>query len=119
MEIEHEDYLTSRFPMYKVIGFECGDGWFDMLNRMSLEVEEYSKKFDMPVEVYQVKEKFGTLRFYCNLSSPHLLYIIDKYERISRQTCLYCGAPSVIFTRRGWIHNMCEKCKEKFDGANL
>ena len=50
-------------------GFECGDGWFDLVYQLSRDIEvaarESGNKPDDPSwpMCRQVKEKFGSLRF--------------------------------------------------------
>jgi len=41
-------------------GIECENGWFDLLDNLFKEIE----KLDIKVNVFQIKEKFGGLRFY-------------------------------------------------------
>jgi hypothetical protein len=59
--------------------------------------------------VVQVKEKYGTLRFYCT-GTP----AIDKYirlaERLSAMTCEDCGKPGQA-NESGWISTLCEECR--------
>jgi hypothetical protein len=54
-------------------GIECGDGWFDVVDRLSrdgeLEIETLISQGITPEHwprVAQIKEKFGGLRFYVN-----------------------------------------------------
>jgi hypothetical protein len=51
-------------------GFEHGDGWFDILWRLCVDLEplvaEFEQETESQFEVLQVKEKFGGLRFYVN-----------------------------------------------------
>ena len=53
-----------------VDGFCHGDGWFDVLWRLCEELEPLVKEFEeqtgQRVEVLQVKQKLGGLRFYVN-----------------------------------------------------
>ena len=41
-------------------GFECGDGWYDLIYQLSKDLMATCDK----VRAVQVKEKFGGLRFY-------------------------------------------------------
>ncbi|GGM23710.1 hypothetical protein GCM10009425_38250 [Pseudomonas asuensis] len=46
-------------------GFECGDGWFSLLQELSKDLSYYlAKKPDLNLEVTQVKSKFGILRYH-------------------------------------------------------
>lgn len=45
--------------------FECDDGWYDLLNMLCSHIQFDIEKNGYPeLEAVQVKEKFGTLRFY-------------------------------------------------------
>lgn len=49
-------------------GFCCGDGWFDLLWRLSKDLEEYNHTHpENPVMATQVKSKFGELCYYVNI----------------------------------------------------
>ena len=66
--------------------------------------------------VVQVKEKYGSLRWYDN-GAPSSIYrelqdVIDKYERLSERTCICCGRPATKISL-GWISPYCDKCAEK------
>lgn len=45
-------------------GFECGDGWFPIIDQLCSLIDWNVAHGEMPtVSVVQVKEKFGSLRF--------------------------------------------------------
>ena len=52
-------------------GWECGDGWNDILANLPYKLESlnirFYKKYRVRIEAEQVKEKYGTLRFYYQL----------------------------------------------------
>lgn len=60
--------------------------------------------------IMQIKEKFGTLRWYDN-GSPNgcVNKIINKYENISYHTCIVCGKPATKISK-GWISPYCDNC---------
>ena len=59
--------------------------------------------------ITQIKEKYGSLRWY-DFGAPEKAYdILRKYEKLSYETCIYCGAPATYETY-GWINYVCEKC---------
>lgn len=62
---------------------------------------------DLP-RIEQVKEKFGSLRFYVANSTPEIDNYIAFAEAMSTVTCEECGAPG---ERRndGWIKTLCDK----------
>jgi ribosomal protein S14 len=60
----------------------------------------------------QVKEKFGTLRFYMTFETDEMSTIINKAESQSSKTCEACGRPGKI---RGkyWLSTRCLRCWRK------
>ena len=59
--------------------------------------------------IAQIKEKYGTLRWY-DFGAPEGAYnIIRKYERLSAEYCYICGSPATYETT-GWINYVCEDC---------
>lgn len=97
-------------------GFECGDGWFEIIYRLSQSIEAIARKNgldptsdDWP-EAVQVKEKFGTLSFYLKGSAaPYLKQIIEAHEQSSK-TCELCGKPGKL-TGQSWIRVLCTNCQ--------
>jgi hypothetical protein len=60
-----------------------------------------------PVAV-QVKEKFGTLRFYVNAATDKHYDYIDFAELMSGRTCEVCGAPGQTYPI-GWHQTLCDQ----------
>ena len=56
----------------------------------------------------QVKEKFGTLRFYFGGGDAYTDGIVSMAESMSGHTCEDCGAPGTS-TNGGWIRVLCDK----------
>jgi hypothetical protein len=94
MKPELQDQLLLSYPnLYKKdVYFECGDGWYDLLDRLSFELEPmiiaHEKEHDIhnefPLYVTQVKEKYGGLRFYTTGMTEEMLEAIEKAEKESR-----------------------------------
>ena len=57
--------------------------------------------------VLQVKEKFGTLRFYAGQVDDRAQAYIDFAEHMSGKVCEVCGAPGKL-GGKGWIRTLCE-----------
>lgn len=101
--------LDPRSPM-AMFHFECGDGWFGLLKDCFEEIKEISTKKNFPVKCFQIKEKFGTLRFYTNGYDCCIGDIIEKAEQRSASTCEECGEPGVIRDQNKWYSTQCDKC---------
>jgi hypothetical protein len=61
------------------------------------------------VTALQVKEKYGTLRFYINGGDDYTNGIIDFVERMSGKICDVCGDKAVMRNNHGWYSTRCEK----------
>lgn len=66
------------------------------------------------VEVIQIKEKFGTLRFYTNVGDNYIYGALAMAESMSAVTCETCGAPGKLFTY-GWWHVACDAHRTQDD----
>lgn len=88
---------------------ECGYGWDDLL----LALDDELVKLDPTYLLYQVKEKFGGLRFYAaydtNVSNK-FHDLIAAAEEKSFSICESCGEPGECIVRHGWYVTRCEAC---------
>lgn len=144
---DYPELYRDRFaPMNQTAmcwGFECGDGWYRILDTLSAalvdphrrakkdleywtenfnkrvwrgregtqeDIDQAQKKFDetpCPVAV-QVKEKFGTLRFYVDRATDAQYNYIDFAEFMSARTCEICGDHGQTYPI-GWYQTLCDK----------
>lgn len=72
-------------------------------------INEFGWKHLFKYKVLQVKEKYGSLRWYDSNTSSAILDIIDKYEDLSYNTCCNCGKPATKLSK-GWICPYCDDC---------
>lgn len=117
MKEELEQILFKDFSnMYKperpetealmCYGFMCGDGWFDIIYRLSKDIQDLNPPENF--EVFEVKEKFGGLRFYAENSNEEINALINKAEEESYVTCEVCGKPGRP-RDGGWVRTLCEE----------
>lgn len=94
-----------------------GDGWEPLIRELSEKLQAEVDK--MPPEekesfvVEQVKEKFGTLRYYVSHYTDKINDLIQEAEEKSAVTCENCGAPGKQY-EGGWILTQCDGCREKY-----
>lgn len=86
------DELIAEFPsMYKhkgMIDFSPPPGWLPLIHQLSLDLLPHK------VKAVQVKEKFGSLRYYvANVSNAAARLLIDTAEKKSQTICQTCGEP--------------------------
>ena len=131
MTKEREEYLQKTFPgiytncgenhPYTLFGFECDDGWFNLLVRLSQYIQSYinsnnrlAKKYpenykEIPqVKALQVKEKFRTLRFYYSGGDEYISGLTSMAESWAANTCETCGKPGKL-RGGGWLYTACDE----------
>ena len=68
------------------------------------------------VEATQVKEKFGSMRFYYGGGDEHIRGMVSFAEAMSGSICERCGiADQSVGQTSGWIVTICNKCRKKDD----
>ena len=78
-------------------------------------IEKNSPKVYAPLIIFnvaQIKEKFGTLRFYYIGGDEKIAGMVSMAESISYYTCETCGSTHNIGQTQGWIRIMCKSCYE-------
>jgi len=127
-------------------GFSCGDGWYDLLHKLSADIETASASAGLDRDsdgwprATQVKEKFGTLRFYVDVTAPPKVEdlevdqatapsgfiafrpvasvkairdLVETAEAASATICEECGAPGSL-RQGGWWHTYCDACEAEY-----
>jgi hypothetical protein len=182
MKQELDELLCKNYPKMMVNrdksmmetcmcwGFECGDGWFNILDKLMANIQHHidwkrkqragvlkynralkraingdraglikyhtfgdepsdltyefverdvteAKFRDVPdivpqVTLDQVKEKFGTLRFYYTGGDDYISGLVSMAESMSGVTCETCGSGAKTDWNSGWVHTTCEPCQE-------
>lgn len=102
-------------------GFECGDGWFWLLDNLCKALQSHVDNcHPQPPQIVaeQVKEKYGTLRFYVSGGDLTHSGMIDFAERLSGEICEECGSTKNVGCTSGWVSVRCEECAKKHDMVN-
>ena len=139
------DNIPKDFPWTTVSYNEIepwrkkGSNWFDKipegwgnlcymyLSRLAhlLDIcEKYNVKEHLVIE--QVKEKFGSLRFYYTflpwkeneIEPPRWFFesfddIVNNFEDMTAYVCCDCGAVENLKTYGWWVHVACPECERK------
>jgi len=64
------------------------------------------------IQIDQIKEKFGGLRFYYSGGDDEIAGMVSLAESLSYHICEYCGSTKDIGYTKGWIVTMCKECYE-------
>lgn len=98
---------------------KCSNKFF---NRLGEERACGCKAFELKhAQAAQVKEKFGSLRFYLDGGTEEMHNLIDEAERASSVICEDCGKPGKM-RKGGWIRCLCDEHaggKESFKEEEL
>ena len=94
-------------------GFAVGAGWYPILETLCANIQSHidwrvkQGKDIAQVEVSQIKEKFGGLRFYYSGGDDEISGMVRMAEAWADIACEECGA----FGKRrsgGWIRTLCD-----------
>ena len=132
MNLENEKILIEKYPKifqdydgdpYKTCmtrGFECGDGWFNIIDSLCEKIQLQCFKFSVMSDdprtrqaiALQVKEKMGGLVFYIKNGEKEFYELIDEAIDESYITCEICGSVENVSTNlNGRIQTLCDKCR--------
>ena len=98
---------------YELFGIECGEGWKKLYQPIIDYIDDYNKdkEGDDKIEIYQIKEKFGTLSFYVSKKTDELRKMIEDAEAESYHVCEICGRHiNKQIVEHHWIYPMCREC---------
>lgn len=102
-------------------GFECGNGWYKIIEEAAKKLEPLivaviakdPKAWEFGYyRATQIKEKFGTLRFYSSGGTKEMQDIMDKAMKQSSKICEVCGKPGKL-RDDGWLYTRCTACWKK------
>jgi len=101
--------LIKKFPnIFKDLKYiECDDGWFDIIYNLCKDVQqEIDNSGCEQVIAAQVKEKFAGLRFYASGGNEVTDAMIEKYCKLSRETCEITGGKGYTCQKNGWYKTL-------------
>jgi len=123
MTQEQDKYLVEKYPLIfmdrygdmkktaMVWGFEHGSGWFHIIDKLCSCIQNYIDNNKKPqIVATQVKEKFGSLRFYFSGGDNLIDGMVWMAEHLSYYSCEDCGTTNKVGHTKGWIYTLCEEC---------
>lgn len=120
---EIEQRLLNRIPKEWGKWVSCSEGWYWILDALDNKLSY----LDPDYQINQVKEKFGTLRFYFTSNKGGMINeimqdCVTRAEYQSSRTCEYCGKSAlrpkpqfdttVELRDTGWAKTLCDKCND-------
>lgn len=101
--------------------WEFGYGWDTLIENLAAAIDreiEHDPSLaqgDTPFQILQMKEKFGTLRFYYGGGNDRIRGLVDLTENLSGSVCEICGSLGTLCKRvnGSWVKTLCEDCANK------
>ena len=101
-------------------GIDTGNGWYNIIDQLCKQIQWHIDKNlnedenpeQIQVEATQVKEKYGSLRFYYIGGNEFISGLVSMAEALSAVTCERCGAPGKQ-NSHGWIRTLCSECEQE------
>lgn len=98
-------------------GFECEDGWYDLIDNTFFSINLVLKKNFLNAEIAQVKSKFGALTIYIDFEQgpkgPHIQQAITQVNQIienARKCSCYIseisGKPASQHIINNWVYTV-------------
>ena len=99
----------------KNIPWECGKGWWPMIEKVASAIDSFNvANPENPIEVSQIKQKFGGLRIYCYNAPEDIRQLIDLAVNASWHTCEKCGSTETVTTNdSGYMQTLCPECRKQ------
>jgi hypothetical protein len=125
MRKELDDKLVAKYP--KIFadrhapmtqtcmcwGFDCADGWYFLIDNLCACIQGYidhNSHLNIPqVVAMQVKEKFGTLRFYISGGDELTRGMVWLADYMSGRICEICGKEGKVEVIHGWYECRCSE----------
>lgn len=106
---------TEMMKPVKEMPWECGKGWWPMIEKVASAIDSYNVTHpDTPIEVGQIKQKFGGLRIRHYNAPEDIRQLIDEAVAASWHTCEKCGSTIGVTTNlEGYRFTLCPKCRKE------
>ena len=114
--------IKNIFTPIELFGIECGKGWEKLYKPLINYIEKFNKDKNETeqIQILQIKEKFGQLRFYVNFTTLELYEMIRNAERKSWDVCETCGNEKYVGHTHHYISICCIDClKNKLEKTHL
>jgi len=103
------------------VHWEFGYGWDTLVANLARMIDNEIARDPSLLEggsnsfrVMQMKEKFGTLRFYYEGGNDRIRGLVDMTEQLSGTVCEVCGSLGTLCRSAkgagGWYKTLCEDC---------
>ncbi len=104
-------YVADDGPVPSPWKPPVGEGWHALIREALEKIDALVGGDAAKFRIGQIKEKFGSLRFYCFVDdesvADEVFSIAEEIEARSATMCESCGAPAQIHSYGGWYGCLC------------
>lgn len=106
LQLKIEELKKKIVPEYWK-SIDVDEGWYQVV----LDCDKELTEIDHNYQIFQIKEKFGGLRYYFQPSQSDTLAemnkVVSKYEEIAARTCEATGNPGILMkSNYGWLKTL-------------
>lgn len=107
--------LFNKYPkifvQYICKDFSIQHGWYPLIDELCQKIQENvdERKINQ-IRAIQVKQKFGSLRFYVNYHDEEISKYIQEAENKSMTICTRCSNNGTMRDCDGWYDILCNDC---------
>jgi hypothetical protein len=107
---EKMEPVSGAKPLDELCVFGVGRGWHGLVLPIIEEIKLYNvKNPGCEITINQIKEKYGTLRFYITRCPDYIDGMISIAEKESGHICEICGARGKLLEIDGWWMTLCKR----------
>lgn len=99
-------------------GLGTDEGWYKIVADLHLAL----KRIDPNYVIYQIKSKFGGLRYYSSLDgNAEAQVLVRRAEELAYNTCEICGSDDDTVTLRGsfYTSTLCSACADGLSSIQI
>ena len=105
----YKGYFTSEEKNLMSRGFQCHDGWFEIIYNLSIQLQNLD--CCQVIEATEVKQKWGLLCYRVNVQNREIDKLISDARKLSSITCEFCGDKySKQYRCSNYLIVLCEVC---------
>ena len=93
----------------------CGDGWFDLLDTLCLNIQNYfgyTMDDELELVVTDIRAERGGMRFVTEGGDDYIMGLIHMAETMSARMCEECGERGEMDMEGCTTTTLCEVCTE-------
>lgn len=113
---DEDSIFKNKFKNIDIPHIECGNGWLKIIEILLEEADQWNKTCTSEyskIHISQIKEKYGSLRFYHSGGNDIFVGMVKMAERMTKNICESCGFLGKINPNDSYMKCECRECRLK------